>query len=141
MEEARQPPVFKWDVEVRGNQTPHSFPRDFPTMKYQITLDRDTLRELHATHNRVERQEVEMDELRRTNQEINGMNEELRSTMLSLEREHRVSIGQMVDGQDVWTSNVKWSCIVGAVSILITALVMSCGFRHYNGRSCDYGPF
>ena len=50
---------------------------------------------------------------------------------VALEHEHTKTMAEMVDRGSHWSSIVKWSCIVGAIAVVITALAMICGFRHY----------
>ena len=48
-----------------------------------------------------------------------------------LVQEHHKAMEEMIDRKELWPLIVRWCCIVGAVTLLITALVMCVGFRYY----------
>ena len=67
--------------------------------------------------------------------------QKLRSKMQELEselsestllvQEHKKTIEGMVDQEEVVSSSWKWSCIISGISVLVTVLLMSCGFHHF----------
>ena len=118
-----------WTEQQYERNQPPRFGERFPELIQRgPVFDDVAIRKLHGYY------VVMREENQRLNTSIDRVVRDCQQRIDTLKEEHKLVMDGLVDPTELWSSNLKWSCIVGAVVLLVTALVVCFGFKTYHSN-------